>query len=458
VKLPEIIGEYASGLTIESLDANVLEALKVSILDTVGCMISGTQTPEWLVAASGLGLHEGYGEASILGTRLRADYRIAALAHGFSGHVEDYDDYDVRAAGHPGVAIVPAALAAARSGCSGPDFIAGVAAGYETMILLGTGLKRLSYNLGYHGTGTFGAIASSIAAARVYGLDVEQTITAASIGISQAAGSREQFGTMAKAYHAGHAAMAGVLAADLARAGFSASRDAFDGPAGYLRAHSADAEAAIDLASTLTELARSRLGCFIGELPPSLKLHASCGASHAAVDCAVKLRPYLQSSSIERIEIAVPSQSMRSLFHHAPTTGLEGKFSAEYSVAVALLFGDALRERFVDAVARQSEVQRLIGLTAVKGDGELQALREREDCLPARVEVNTAQGSRAAETRSPRGSGYAPLTWDEAAGKFLSNTASLRRSDAQHALDAVQQLESAEDIQDVFAPLIIAAV
>ena len=93
------------------------------------------------------------------------------------------------------------------------------------------------YQHGFHSTATCGVFASTSAVAKLYGLDSDTTTRALAIAGSQAAGLRENFGTMTKPFHAGRAAEAGVIAADLAQAGWTATDKILESPRGFFQAH-----------------------------------------------------------------------------------------------------------------------------------------------------------------------------------------------------------------------------
>src|SRR5439155_7784837 len=84
-----------------------------------------------------------------------------------------------------------------------------------------------------HSTATIGTIGCAAAAARLLALDLGQVRHALGLAASLASGLKENFGSMTKPYHAGHAARNGVLAALLAREGLTASESALDGKQGF---------------------------------------------------------------------------------------------------------------------------------------------------------------------------------------------------------------------------------
>src|SRR4029079_1328841 len=109
------------------------------------------------------------------------------------------------------------------------------------------------YQRGWHCTSTLGTIGAAAAAARLLGLDESACEHALAIAASEASGLKENFGTMVKPLHAGLAARNGILAAQLAACGMTASAAAIEGPQGFLAAmdgeHASLAEYAADLGS-----------------------------------------------------------------------------------------------------------------------------------------------------------------------------------------------------------------
>src|SRR5208283_3122995 len=163
---------------------------------------------------------------SVIGHSIRVPALSAALVNSAAAHALDYDDVNMAMPGHPSVAILPGLLALAElHHSSGREVVAAFVAGYETACHIGMVLSPGHYNLGFHSTGTVGALGAAAACARLLGLDAETTATALGIAGTQAAGLKSQFGTMCKPFHAGKAAQNGLLAARLAARGFTSRTD-----------------------------------------------------------------------------------------------------------------------------------------------------------------------------------------------------------------------------------------
>jgi 2-methylcitrate dehydratase PrpD len=150
--------------------------------------------------------------------------------------VADFDDFLFCFRGHPSCMLMPSALAACESaGGSGKDLLTAFVVGCEIGGKVGGVIGRQLNDKGWHGTGIIGPLGCAAAAAKALHLDRDQTANALGIAASSAAGLRVNFGSMTKSYHAGHAAMAGVLAAQLAGEGFDASSVALEGDDGFAK-------------------------------------------------------------------------------------------------------------------------------------------------------------------------------------------------------------------------------
>src|SRR4051812_40199378 len=127
------------------------------------------------------------------------------------------------------------ALGEARS-ISGRELMTAYHVGVEVECKIAEAIAPRHYEDGFHSTGTCGAIGAAAAASKVSSLDRNQTLRALGMAASEAAGLRENFGTMTKPFHAGRAAESGVVAADLAALGWTAAEQILEAPRGFFKA------------------------------------------------------------------------------------------------------------------------------------------------------------------------------------------------------------------------------
>src|SRR5213083_2324660 len=200
---------------------------KRSVLDGIGLALAGAASQTGAIVRRYLESQGivGAGMSTVIGADMSLPARFAAFANGVSIHADDYDDTQLavlkdRVYGlltHPTAPALPPALALAeRDRRSGRDLMIAYQVGVEVECKVAEAIMPRHYQHGFHSTATCGAIGAAASAAKLLGLDREATRRALSLGATQAAGLRENFGTMTKPFHAGRAAESGVVAAELA--------------------------------------------------------------------------------------------------------------------------------------------------------------------------------------------------------------------------------------------------
>ena len=301
------------------------------VLDYVACTLAGSKEDLTGILLAEMEEAGGAPLATVIGHGARLPVLSAALVNGAASHALDFDDVNLSMTGHPSVVLLSALLALAEErGSSGRDVMTAFVAGYELQCRLGLLLAPGHYNvLGFHATGTLGSFGAAAACAHLLQLDAGQFATALGIAGTQAAGLKSMFGTMCKPLHAGKAAYHGLLAARLARRGFTSRPDVVECPQGFARTHSPDFHPAKAL----------------GEPPGGFhirnnlfKYHAACYMTHAPIEAARRLREQhgLTPGDIAQIRLRLDETCDRVCNIPAPRTGLEAKFSLRLTTAMAL--------------------------------------------------------------------------------------------------------------------------
>lgn len=447
--LTEAVATWASGLAYSSLPDAVRSRLGDLVLDWLGCALGGASDEVYLTLADVV-RRDGLGgtadrRATVLGTGETAGPPQAALLNGAAGHVLEFDDIYPVGTFHPATVVVPAALAAAEAAAAdGPRFLAGVAAGYEVGDRLAAAAGPDHYRY-WHTTATVGTVAAAVAAGRVLGLDPAAMSDALGSAGTMAAGLWEfnRSGAMSKVLHAGRAASAGVLAAELARAGFTGARTILEGPQGLLTA-----TAGGPAVTRLEELARS-LGRHwtIGEI--MLKAYPCCGHTHTAVEAALAARRRMAAGTdIERVTVRTNSVAVATASHRRPTSPREARFSLSYCVALALVRGRVTLDDFRPENLGDPAVAALEQRVVVTADADLDAAFPGE--RTAVVEVAAADGaSWRAEARRRKGEPANPLTPEDVRMKLtgLLGPAGARDDPVRRLQDAVRALPGVADIR-----------
>ena len=236
IGLPRRRGHCSTSFRVRTADevpAEVLHESTRCLLDHLGLAIAGAAEPAASIARAQCRLLGGEPQAMALGTFHRLRVTDAALVNGIACHALDFDDTHVPTILHPTTPLYAAGTALAEwRGSRGIDLLAAHALGYELAARVSNALYPEHYDAGWHMTGTTGALASAAVAIRLLRLTGATATHCLSIAATQAAGHREQFGTMTKPFHAGHAAQAGVWAGLLAAGGFTGAPDPLQGRRG----------------------------------------------------------------------------------------------------------------------------------------------------------------------------------------------------------------------------------
>ncbi len=268
-----------------------------------------------------------------------------ALQLGYMSHALDFDDYHATFRGHPSTVVLSTllALSGRYPGQASDDFLDAYVVGVELAGRLGKAIGTRHYAAGLHSTATLGGIAAAGAACRLLRLPLEQTEVAIGLAATQASGLRAQFGSAAKALHAGYAARSAVNSVELARSGFAAQRqgvlEAFLATLGFGVAQPAD------LLAGWGEPWRI--------IAPGLefKRYPTCGGTHSAAEAAFVLRERIDTEldAVQRIEVSFPPGADTAPNIIAPVNGVEARFSLEYVIADALINGAVSLERYGEA-------------------------------------------------------------------------------------------------------------
>ncbi|HEX5479455.1 MAG TPA: MmgE/PrpD family protein [Dehalococcoidia bacterium] len=434
--ITEHIVDIALGLMPGSIPTDARTVARHCLLDWLGCGIAGSTEPLSEILVREVGASGG--EATLLGRSERARPLDAALINGAMSHALDFDDTHTLMSGHPSVPVLPAVVALAeREDATGAALIDAVVAGIETECRLGALMNPAHYAAGFHATGTLGTFGAAAACAHLLGLTREQRLHALGLAGTQAAGLKSGFGTMAKPLHAGRAAANGLLAALLARDGFTGNSAILEAAQGFASTHAAG------------ELHESVLDGLDGRFlitDTLFKYHASCYLTHAAIDAAIELRETagIVPGDIEAVEVHASTGCIGVCDIAAPSTGLEGKFSLRATTAMALLGDDTS-----DPAAFSDDRMR---------SPQLIAMREQVAFVPVRglaitratVVVRACGREFPAEADTGVPERDLDRQWQRLEAKFLALTSPVIGEQAAfHLRDAVAQVEEAASVRDV---------
>lgn len=330
-----VLAEFAAGLAFEDIPEAVRRRAEELFLDWLGSALAGKGArPVEIIEGVARLMGPANGPCEVLISRRRTSPLFAAMVNGASSHYAEQDDVHNGSVFHPGAVVFPVALGVAQAldreqGCSGRELLAGATVGYEVGIRVGEFLGRSHYRV-FHTTGTAGTVAAAAAAARLLQLDADRMLHAFGSAGTQSAGLWEflREGADSKQLHVAKAAADGLLAAYLARDGFTGARRILEGVQGMGAGMSTDADP-------------SRLSDRLGErwalAETSFKYHASCRHTHPAADALLQVieRENLDIKDIEEVTahvhqgaidvlgpVEVPSSVHQAKFSMGTTLGL----------------------------------------------------------------------------------------------------------------------------------------
>ena len=345
-----ILAEFAATHPSRGWSEAVEREAHRTFLNWVGCAVGAARHPT-LEAALAAVLELGpSAQATLLGRNERVDIGSAALLNGISSHTFDFDDTHLKTIIHPAGPVASAALALAEHhGASGRQFIDALVLGIDVACRAGNMIYPDHYDRGWHITGSTGMLGAAAACARILGLDAARTTMALGIAASQPIGVREQFGSMTKPFHPGGAARAGLMAALMAKHGYTSSPRAIEAPRGLAQTYSTKCAW-----HEITDELGQRFEISFNSYKPF-----ACGiVIHPSIDGCVQLRSAhsLRAADIARVDLRVHSLVLELTGKKAPRSGLEAKFSVYHACAAGLLFGQAGETEFSDGIVARADV------------------------------------------------------------------------------------------------------
>ena len=407
--------EFVAGLTLEEVPAEVVAKTKALFLDWLGSALAGKDArPVLALEAFADRMGPKGGPCEILPTRRTSSAFFAALVNGAASHVVEQDDLHNGSVFHPAAVVFPAVVAVAQAEKrSGREVLVAAIAGYEVGIRVGEFLGRSHYQV-FHTTGTAGTLAAAAAVSKLLGLDSRLTQQALGSAGTQAAGLWEFLRDAAdsKQLHTAKAAANGLLAAYLARDGFTGAKQIFEGPQGMAAGMSKDADP-----SRLVD----GLGTRWATAETSFKWHASCRHTHPAADALLQLmsRERLTHDQIAEVTARVHQGAIDVLGPvHNPVTVHQAKFSMGTVLGLVAVYGNASLEQFENSALADPRVAAFRERVRMVLDDEVDGAYPRR--WIGKVEVRTLAGHQhSARVDVPKGDPGNSLSREELEAKAI---------------------------------------
>src|SRR5216683_535457 len=238
------LSSYMSEARNRALPDEVIEKAKHHILDTFAAMVSGS---ELLPGQAALKFAKNYGGekiATVVCSNVLCGPIEAALVNGVLGHSDETDDAHAPTLAHPGVAVVPAALAVGEQfGIDGAQFLRAVVLGYDvgTRVVLtmgGAAVQNEEHRSTHSIVGIFGAAAAAASAANLNPQQMRWVLDYTAQQSSGIAAWQRDTQHIEKGFvYAGMPARGGVTAALLVESGWTGVDDILSGPDNFFLAY-----------------------------------------------------------------------------------------------------------------------------------------------------------------------------------------------------------------------------
>ncbi|MDB5923121.1 MAG: hypothetical protein JWN13_2057, partial [Betaproteobacteria bacterium] len=349
------IGEFISRTRYEDLPPELLQRARLAMLDTLAAGLAGSRTPGSAIVRKYIADLGCGGTSTVFGSELRALPRFAAMANGGSINTDDFDDTYHPSRTHPSGPVTASVIAQAEQlGSSGRDVLAAFCVGSEVTCKVSQASSKEHYLRGFHGTSTFGVIGAAAGVSHLLKLSADKARAAIGIAASHSSGFRENFGSMAKALHSGHAAESAIVAGSLANLGFTSTPTVMEGSRGFFMATAGGYD--IGVIETL--------GRPWGYVSPgvAIKPFPSGQISHPAMCKMLELvlKHDIKPDHVKRVHVKTNRLIPLNFTFHRPEKGLQGQLSMEFCLTAILLKRRAGLTEFTDEYVNQPEVQKTI--------------------------------------------------------------------------------------------------
>jgi 2-methylcitrate dehydratase PrpD len=466
----EILCRFLVETNYNEIPRNAVKIAKERMLDTVGVTLAGAVEP---AGAGGIAIElvrelGGVPTSSVIAGGFKTSASNAGLANGTSSHTLDYDDTSTYTVCHYSGTLVPTVLALGeKTKTSGKKLLEAFILAWEVGTRIGGCLGGIHYyKIGFHPVGTWPCLGCAAASAKLLNLDLEQTRTALGIAASAASGIRKQYGTNTKPLHSGYAARNGIIAALLAKKGFTANKDVLDrDPEASPTAHMSFSfpvvfagEGHYDLSKITKGLGKSYN---LISQPVTTKFHPGPTSLGVFEDLVINMMKK-NSISIEQVE-NVEIRATRGFIDvcstfFRPQTGDEARYSVNYQVAVAMLDGNVGIEQHRRERVHSSDVQEMmqrVHVSELKGsEAIMRSIVETGDMTKmglGELTIKLKDGREfTGKGEQPKGSGDFPLERQDLLDKYEDCAKRvLSPSNVERTVELIENLEKLANITEL---------
>lgn len=411
----ERISEFICEYQFDRFPPAVIQRACEVTADTLAAIAAGAQEKEVKDVTTKILAAKSRGISTIIGSGEKTEPSKAALINGTAGTFLELDEGNQFGRGHPGIHVLPAALAISEEkGLSGRDFITALVLGYEIGTRIGIASKL---RMSMHPHGTWGTVGAAVAVGKLSGYDLaamKQIINvSSSLSLATSRKTMLEGGTVRNVY-AGVSGYMGILAHDLVQSGFIGEADGLQTVYGSVVSDSFDPDAMTEDLGTRFEIARNYF-----------KRHACCRYNHGTLDALgeiISRRPdqKIMPQEVDRVEVKTYSLAAQ-LCDPSPQNMLAGKFSIPFAVATSIVHGSTGIQSFTPEAIQNPVARELAQKVSVVEDPELTAMMPAH--RPSKMKVILKDGSvLEAETLMNKGDAEDPYSSDDLRIKYYELT------------------------------------
>jgi 2-methylcitrate dehydratase PrpD len=441
------LAERIGAMSFDALPPEAVHWAKVGVLDLVGVTLAGHNEPCAQLVAR---VTAAPGPALLMGSMRRVAPLDAALVNGTASHALDFDDCSDTLGGHPSAQVLSALFAladdlhAGGGTVSGRDFLGAYVAGFETETRIGRAVNFHHYEKGWHPTATLGVFGAAAACSRLLALSPAQTTVALAIAASFSSGLKANFGTMTKPLHVGHAARNGLLAALLARQGYTASDNAFEHKQGWFMVFNGEGNYAPErvLQDWAAPLDIVKPGIAIKQYP-------CCASTHPAIDVMIDLvtKHEVTPDMVGHVDCWTHPRRLNHTNRPDPRSDLDAKFSVQYCVTRGLMARRVVLADFENELHDDPAVRAVMARVQAAPHPEMTMASTEH--FGAEIRLHLRDGRMlSGSTDRPLGRGpEKPLPMPRLEAKFLDCASrALAAGPARHALQLIGRLDELDDM------------
>ncbi len=436
---------FVTSLNFSDLNQKTVFVTKKCIVDWLGCVLGGASTQAAEIIQGVVDEMGGREQSTIIGNFSRTSVLHAAMVNAYNCHILEMDDVHKRSILHPAAPIISSVFALGEHlGSTGKEIIEAIVAGYDVMIRIGEAVIPSHYTI-WHSTGTCGNFGAAAATAKLLKLDETQTLYSLGNAGSQAAGLWEFASdkAMTKYLHCGKAAYNGILASLMAKRGFDGPTRILEGDRGFFRAYSSESG---------FEKSFEDMGRRFKINETVYKPFASCRHTHGPINGILELRSMYGFSweDVESVTVETYGTVLNLAGNIDYSTPPAARFSINYCLASALVFGKVGVEQFSENVLNDSRIARVIPRIKIEATSEMNSMHPEK--WPSKTTVRTKNGDTLnILIEYPKGDPENTMTENEIKEKYMTLSAlEISEERARELLERCNAIEEQKNIRNFF--------